>query len=184
MSNYKANAVSRNNIREYVFKIKKIVGLENKLYFPVVRFLDNILPVLIPDFQVEYPTIWEMGNLHGETYPSKNLIRIREDVYLGAVEGKGRDRLTIAHEIGHLFLHEDDAIALCRLDPGQKLKPYEDPEWQANAFGGELLAPSYLIKGMSETQVQSECGVSSAAARCQLKAAETMNIAIYRRWLI
>lgn len=37
----------------------------------------------------------------------------------GAVAGKGRDRLTIAHEIGHLFLHEDDAIALCRLEPGR-----------------------------------------------------------------
>ncbi len=170
MSNYKACAISRNDIRAYVHKIKSMVGLEKNLYFPVVQFLENILPILIPDFQVEYPTVAEMGNLHGETYPSRNLIRIREDIYLGAVAGKGRDRLTIAHEIGHLFLHEDDAIALCRLEPGQKLKPYEDPEWQANAFGGELLASSYLIKGMSETEVQTRCGVSAAAAHCQLKA--------------
>lgn len=169
MSNYKACAISRNDIRAYVHRIKSVVGLDNSLYFPVVRFLENILPFLIPDFQVEYPTIAEMGNLHGETYPSKNLIRIREDIYLGAVAGKGRDRLTIAHEIGHLFLHEDDAIALCRLEPGQKLKPYEDPEWQADAFGGELLAPSYLIKGMNETEVQARCGVSAAAAHCQLR---------------
>ncbi len=170
MSNYKACAISRNDIRAYVHKIKSMVGLEKNLYFPVVQFLENILPILIPDFQVEYSTVAEMGNLHGETYPSRNLIRIREDIYLGAVAGKGRDRLTIAHEIGRLFLHEDDAIALCRLEPGQKLKPYEDPEWQANAFGGELLASSYLIKGMSETEVQTRCGVSAAAAHCQLKA--------------
>lgn len=170
MSSYKACAISRNDIREYVYKIKCMAGLENRLYFPVVQFLENILPILIPGFQFEYLTAVEMGNLHGETYPSRNLIRIREDIYLGAVSGVGRDRLTIAHEIGHLFLHEDDAIALCRLEPGQRLKPYEDPEWQANAFGGELLAPSYLIKGMSEAEVQSKCGVSSAAARCQMKA--------------
>ena len=170
MSNYKACAISRNDIRAYVHKIKSMVGLEKNLYFPVVQFLKNILPILIPDFQVEYPTVAEMGNLHGETYPSRNLIRIREDIYLGAVAGKGRDRLTIAHEIGRLFLHEDDAIALCRLEPGQKLKPYEDPEWQANAFGGKLLASSYLIKGMSETEVQTRCGVSAVAAHCQLKA--------------
>jgi Zn-dependent peptidase ImmA (M78 family) len=75
----------------------------------------------------------------------------------------------VAHEVGHLFLHEDDAIALCRLDPCEKLKPYEDPEWQADAFGGELLASSYLIKRMSVYEVQIKCGVSSAAARCQLR---------------
>ncbi len=170
MSNYKACAISRKDIRAYVHEIKCTVGQENNLYFPVVQFLENILPVLIPDFQYEYPDVTEMGNLHGETFPSRNLIRIREDVYRGAVEGRGRDRMTIAHEIGHLLLHEDDSISLCRLDPGQKLKPYEDPEWQADAFGGELLASSYLIRGMSEEEVQSRCGVSSAAARCQLKA--------------
>lgn len=125
MSNYKACAISRNDIRAYVYRIKSIVGLENNLYFPVVQFLENILPILIPDFQVEYPTVAEMGNLHGETCPGRNLIRIREDIYLGAVAGKGRDRLTIAYEIGHLFLHKDDAIALCRLELGQKIKPYK-----------------------------------------------------------
>lgn len=170
MSNYKACATSRKHIRAYVYRLKRIVGLEDNLYFPVVKFLENILPFLIPDFQYEYPTIAEMGNLHGETYPGRNLIRIREDVYLGAIAGKGRDRMTIAHEIGHLFLHDDDAIALYRLDPGQKLKPYEDPEWQADAFGGELLASSHLIKGMSEAEVRSRCAISYAAAHCQLKA--------------
>lgn len=169
-SNYKACATSRDDIRAYVHGIKKMIGLENSLYFPVVKFLEHVLPMMISGFQYEYLALAEMGNLHGETFPSRNLIRIREDVYRGAVEGKGRDRMTIAHEIGHLLLHEDDAISLCRLDPGQKLKPYEDPEWQADAFGGELLASSYLIRGMSEVEVQSKCGVSSAAAHCQLRA--------------
>lgn len=170
MNCYKATGISRNDIRRYVRKIKKMVGLEDTLYFPILPFLENILPVLIPDFQLEIVPITEMGNKHGETYPSKNLIRIREDVYLRAATGEGRDRLTIAHEIGHLLLHEDTAIALCRLEPNQKLKPYEDPEWQADAFGGELLASSYLIQNMNEQQVQEKCGVSASAARCQLRA--------------
>lgn len=170
MNCYKATGISRNDIRRYIRKIKKMVGLEDTLYFPILPFLENILPVLIPDFQLEIVPITEMGNKHGETYPSKNLIRIREDVYLRAATGEGRDRLTIAHEIGHLLLHEDTAIALCRLEPNQKLEPYEDPEWQADAFGGELLASSYLIQNMNEQQVQEKCGVSASAARCQLRA--------------
>ena len=165
---YKADAISRDDIRRFVRSIKKLVGLEDELYFPILSFVENILPILVPDFQVEVVPESEMGNKHGETYPCKNLIRIREDIYLRAAAGEGRDRLTVAHEVGHLFLHEDDAIALCRLEPGEKLKPYEDPEWQADAFGGELLASSYLIVGMSQSEVERKCGVSSAAARVQL----------------
>lgn len=168
MNCYKASAVSRNQIREYVFYVKKKVGLEKELYFPILPFVENALPMLIPGYQFEVVPPIEMGNKHGETYPSKNLIRIREDVYLRAARGKGRDRLTIAHEVGHLFLHEDDAIALCRLAPNERLKPFEDPEWQADAFGGELLAPSYLIRSLSEDEVARMCGVSMSAAHVQL----------------
>lgn len=49
-----------------------------------------------------------MGAKHGETIPSENRIRIREDVYERACNGYGRDRLTMAHELGHLLLHRDD----------------------------------------------------------------------------
>ena len=90
-------------------------------------------------------------------------------MYLRAVSGEGRDRLTIAHEVGHLFLHDNDSIALCRLDPSEKLKPYEDPEWQANAFAGELLASSYLISEMTGGEVSKRCGVSASAAAIQLR---------------
>jgi len=172
MNRYKAAPISRDNIRKYVRELKRQVGLENQLYFPILPFVENVLPLIIEDFQLEIVPVSEMEGMHGETYPSKNLIRIREDVYLRAAAGEGRDRLTIAHEVGHLFMHEDDAIALCRLDPNEKLKPYEDPEWQADAFGGELLASSYLIKNMTVREIQGKCGVSSAAARVQLSKAK------------
>jgi Zn-dependent peptidase ImmA (M78 family) len=164
MSKYKAEPLSRNEIRRYVRKLKKSVGLEDTLMFPIVEFLENIIPMIIPDFQLEIVPKEDMGNKHGETYPSKNLIRIREDVYERAIAGVPRDRLTIAHEIGHLFLHENDAIALCRMEPGECIKVYEDPEWQANCFGGELLASYYLIKDMSEPEVMKSCNVSAEAA--------------------
>ncbi len=165
---YKAESVSRKEIRQYVRWLKRKIGMENELYFPVVQFLENVLPILIPDFQFEVAPIPEMENKHGETFPDKNFIRIREDVYLRAVLGKGRDRLTIAHEIGHLLMHGEGTVSMCRLEHGETLRSFEDPEWQANAFGGELLASSYLIKGMSVSEVQKQCGVSASAARVQL----------------
>ena len=165
---YKASALSRNQIRRHVQYIREQAGLENEIYFPILFYVENILPLLFPDFKFEIVQKEEMGSKHGETYPDKNIIRIREDVYEGAADGKGRDRLTVGHEVGHFFEHEEDSIVLCRLAPGQKLKPYEDPEWQADAFAGELLAPSNLIKNMSVEEVMLKCGVSEAAARNQL----------------
>lgn len=167
MNSYKADPISRNNIKNFVHKIKEITGFENDLYFPVVHFLEHVLPVLVPDFCLEIVPKNMMGSKHGETFPSKNLIRIREDIYLRACNGEGRDRLTIAHEIGHLFLHDNDSIALCRLEPGESIKPYEDPEWQADCFGGELLASSYLIKNLSVETIMNSCGVTRNAATVQ-----------------
>ena len=169
MTYYKAAPVSRNDIRRFVRKLKKISGFENVLYFPVIEFLENVLPMIIPDFQLEIVPQNEMGNKHGETFPNKNVIRIREDVYERAVAGEGRDRLTIGHEIGHLFMHEEESISLCRLEPGKRIPAYADPEWQADAFGGELLASSYLIRGMNAFEVSDRCGVSIKAATIQLR---------------
>ncbi len=77
MSKYKAEPLSRNDIRRYVRKLKKSVGLDDMLMFPIIEFLENIIPMIIPDFRLEIVPKEEMGINHGETYPSKNLIRIR-----------------------------------------------------------------------------------------------------------
>ena len=53
----------------------------------------------------------------------------------------------MAHELGHLLLHRVETITLAREDGD--IPPYKDPEWQANAFAGELLAPYEYIKDMS-----------------------------------
>ena len=168
MSCYKADPLSREYIRRFVHDLRREIGMENTLMFPIVQFVEHVLPILIPDFQFEIVPESEMGDKHGETYPSKNHMKIREDVYIRAINGEGRDRFTIAHEVGHLFLHEDDYVALCRLAPGKELRAFENPEWQADAFGGELLAPSYLIRWMTVAEVQEKCGVSASAAHTQL----------------
>lgn len=73
MNCYKADPVSRADIRRYVYMLKKKVGLEEELYFPILPFVENVLPMLIPDFQFQVVPVAEMGVKHGETYPSKNL---------------------------------------------------------------------------------------------------------------
>ncbi|WP_299142770.1 ImmA/IrrE family metallo-endopeptidase [uncultured Dialister sp.] len=168
---YKADPISRSDVRHYVRKLRKRLGYENILYIPIVEIMENILPLLIPDFNYEIVEKSKMGNKHGETDPDHHLIRIREDVYKGACNGNGRDRFTIAHEIGHLLFHQEMNITLCRVEGNNKERPkvYEDPEWQADVFAGELLAPSYLIREMTALKISESAQISMAAAKTQLR---------------
>ena len=110
----------------------------------------------------------DMPFKEGETIPGQNKIRIREDVYNAACDGNGRARFTVAHEIGHFLLHTPNSISLCRMEEDTKLRPFEDPEWQANTFASELLAPACLITGHTKTEIMGRCGLSEKAAKVAL----------------
>lgn len=103
--------------------------MSNCVYFPVIKFFELILPTLVEDFTYEIVEYSQMPDKEGETTPSQNIIRIREDVYEKAVQGDGRARFTILHEIGHLLMHDNDRVALCRKSKDAPLKAYEDLEW-------------------------------------------------------
>ena len=167
MTSFIAKSISRKQIRDYARYIRKLCNMENTIYFPVVKFLELVLPKLIDDFNLEIEERSIMMEKEGETIPSCNTIRIREDVYNKAATGDGRARFTILHEIGHLLLHDNENVALCRTPLGSRIKAYEDPEWQADAFSGELLMAEHLIKNMSVDEICEKCGASYAAAQCQ-----------------
>ena len=160
-----ATPVSRSDLRRMARQVRALADSEDALYFNIVRFVEQDLYKWDSEYEFEVVDKSTMGDCHGRTYPDKHKIEIREDVYENAVAGKGRDRLTIAHEVGHYMLHESENLALAR---AEVIPDYRDPEWQATAFGGELLVPSHLVQGMSEEEVAERCGVSLQSARYQL----------------
>ena len=170
MSKFPVAPASRQDIWKLVRNIRNNLGVEKKLYFDIVHFLEKVMPKIFPNFVLEICSEEEMGENHGETIPSEYKICIREDVYIGACKGKGRDRLTLAHEVGHFFMHDEGTIIYCRLAPNTKLPKFIDPDWQADVFAGELLAPSYLINGMDAQEVHKKCEVSMPCAERQLYA--------------
>ena len=50
---YIARPVSRFQIRKLAWEIRKAVGYENKPYFPIVEFMENIMPIMFKGFNYE-----------------------------------------------------------------------------------------------------------------------------------
>mgnify|MGYP003606304241 CR=1 FL=1 len=159
--------LSRKDIRDYARQIRRFANLENEYCFPILEFVENVLPVRFDDFVLEVCSCDEMGDCHGRALPEQSLIKIREDIYERAYNGEGRDRLTIAHELGHFLLHRPGKVSLARIPRGIAVPAYKDPEWQATAFAAELLMPANLIGGLSIYDISILCGVSLSAAQIQ-----------------
>ena len=152
-----------NDIRKICSKIRKLLGIPVDDPIDIVRLLEYKIHLLGIEFEIVPES--ELGMRHGESILGQNIIRIREDVYNRACEGHGRDRLTMAHELGHIILHQKEDIVLTRSEG--TIPPYMDPEWQANAFAGELLAPFQYIKHMEIFDISTKYGVSIEAASVQ-----------------
>lgn len=74
--------------------------------------------------------------------------------YIGVnvAESAVRQRFTIAHEFGHIFMHQHDSLSY---DPSVELIHFRDEhsatgadskEREANAFAAELLMPAEIVK--------------------------------------
>jgi len=90
--------------------------------------------------QIEY----ELIALPAQFYRDENLIIVKKD------EHRHRQRFSIAHELGHWFLHHNLAYDECT-DQGEPFDAFRRiVEYEANEFAGELLMPlpeiNHLLK--------------------------------------
>ena len=167
MSEYMVEGKSREELRDLAGAFREMFGLRETLYFPIVEILD-ILGVVFDDFNYEIVEDDILPiNIHADTDIRTGTVRIKQSVYDGACSGEGRDRMTIAHEIGHYFMLCRRGFHLERNFTNKKVPPFCDPEWQAKCFAGELLVPAHLVWGMSTDEIAKKCGVSYDAALIQ-----------------
>ncbi len=165
MSQMLAKPRSRKNIRKSVMILRNLVG--DKLFFDVIRFIEHKLPVFDPKLEFNIVPDKELPDAYAKAFPGVHRIDVRESVYEAAASGVGRDRFTLCHELGHYILHGPENISYPRV--ARKIKAYEDPEWQANTFAGELLAPTDKIKNLCIDEIVRVFGVSCMVAEIQKK---------------
>ena len=167
-TNYEVLPVSRRDLRGYAKYIRDSFGITT-IQFPVVEFLEvlngfGIYSDIIADEE------WDQcfgKNEHAEYNLVTHVISIKESVYERARRGYGRDRFTIAHEIAHAFLLDDEELKVAKVRGGQAIPLCRNPEWQADCLAGELLIPYHLCKEMSPEEIYVQCQVSFDAAKYQ-----------------
>lgn len=168
MYKYKAEPLSNEIIIDITQQLRKLLRCKPNTPLDIIAILEYAMPELDKNFDFVIKEASEMKlDTHAYTDPQLNQIVIRDDIYERARRGEGRDRFTIAHEIGHYILHNKNIIPLTRVYPNEKIKVYENIEWQADAFAGELLCPSCAIADMDILAISQVYGVSIKAATAQ-----------------
>jgi Zn-dependent peptidase ImmA (M78 family) len=159
---FEAPPRSGDNIEDLADAIRKMFGLEDETYFPIVAFVEKALPLLVEGLEFDVIEASEMSNRMGAVNPVTRQFYLREDVYDAAVAGQPRHRFTLAHESGHAIMHVG---TLNRMSPSAKPITFRDPEWQANKFAAALLMPRHLVKKRkSIDEIMQRFGVSREAA--------------------
>ena len=176
MSEFYAQSVSREDMRQIAYLIRKKFGYLDVWKIPVDLLLDQLCEAFHElSYEIVSDDEWDDTSAHADTDIFEHTIRIRESIYNRACDGIGRDRMTIAHEMAHYILICVTGVKLYSRG-NRKVEAYNDPEWQAKCLAAELLIPYYKLKALkrrpSVDYIINLCGVSSEAAEYQLQYVE------------
>ncbi|WP_295175020.1 ImmA/IrrE family metallo-endopeptidase [uncultured Brevundimonas sp.] len=170
MSDMKAIATPRStdSIRHMAHVIRDAVGYRDLAKIHAEHLLEVALPTVMPNFIYDIRTAKEMAGADGYAAPDRDYIAIREDVYFRARNGSGMDLFTVAHELGHLILHQSENMVLRRSASPPAI--FAQPEWQADTFAAEFLMDLRKIRPDDDaTMIQRRFSVSVTAARRRIK---------------
>lgn len=156
-----AHPLSKQAIETYAEYIRKQTQCTS-CYMDIVGFIEFVIPKLDPTFDYEYVEDEMLpAGVYAYYDPGENKLYVLNSVYVRASEGVGRDRFTLAHEVGHYLLHYD-GLAYARSTT--EIPAYCNPEWQANTFASAFLIPKSLTMSMSVEEIVDTCKVSYQAA--------------------
>lgn len=139
----KTNPLSLKDIKDMAGRIRKEYGVLPLDCFPIFDYLNHL-------FENNYLSIQYIEN--DDPYLDKNtpaiyntvdnFIYMKEEVLKEYDEGNFRANFTLAHELFHYLQTQVFKFKFIEV---QDCYPYEDTEWQANQFAGELLLPEEAL---------------------------------------
>ena len=173
MSRYRIEPKSRKDLRAIALRIREAFGLRDCLYFPIVDFMEHMMPKMFDNYNWEIIDDDELPTNQDAVTVIENgfgTVRIKQSVYDGACDGDGQHRMTIAHEVvGHFIPMCVLGFEFYRSYGDEEIEAYRDPEWHAKCLAGEFMMAYHLVGEDKPKQLMEKCGVSQSAARYQRK---------------
>jgi Zn-dependent peptidase ImmA (M78 family) len=106
-------------------------------------------------------------------------LHVDREIWELAELGEPEARFIIAHEVGHLVLHDHNAKAFSN-DPNYQIKFAENEhsaEWQANIFAYYFLLPTHIVIAFGNIQeLTASCGVNKRLAEERYEAVMWANL--------
>jgi Zn-dependent peptidase ImmA (M78 family)/transcriptional regulator with XRE-family HTH domain len=156
--------LSTSAIRSFAEKVRSVFVDEDQIEFPIMNVIEFKLEMILDGFYLDVRDAESMSDDEGRLMVTGKgiALALREDVYLGAWGGNGRDRFTASHEVAHLLMHR--AVTMPRMREDHE-KIFIDAEWQADTFAGTLLmSPRHLDRFSDSDHAAKLCGMTGAAA--------------------
>lgn len=173
MAKYSVRGMSRKEIRDYANKIRKIFKIDFLNFIDMPKLLDLISIAFVKlNLNFNYEIREENDQIFEDyeeafTCMKTGTIYFKKSVIENACRHKyNRGAFTIAHELGHFFLHYFQVdVKLSRISEDESVPIYKDPEWQANTFASELLMPFEQCINLDEQMIRKKYHVSRQAAK-------------------
>ncbi len=172
MDKYIVSGLKIIDIRLFVQNLKKLLKLPDYEYVNIVKILD-IISVLFSQIGLPFNYIVKIDddpifekNEEAFTDMKTGIIYFKESVIENACRKRyHRSSFTIAHELGHYFLHYlNDNVKLSRVSSDTEVPVYKSPEWQADVFAAEFLMPFDRCKDMAIAEIRREYHITRKAA--------------------
>lgn len=142
----KTNPLSISDIEKIAYIIRRIFKISNDEAFPIfdileffyekgaltIQYLDNDDPIFEKDTPAKYN-------------PIDNFIYLKTSVLEEIENCEYRSNFTLAHEFFHFIQFH---VLKFEFEEVDKCLSYEDPEWQANEFAGQLLIPKTYLEAV------------------------------------
>lgn len=159
-------ARSRVDIETLARDVRGLFGINGDDRASMLPLLEHVLPEVMDGYEFRVVEDGAIGTAEAITDFMKPIITFTNSVYQRLRVANGRARFTAAHELGHLLMHTGRGVGYAR----GNVKPYQCPEWQADAFAGAFMMPSNGFRGLSSVdEAAALFGVSRSAAQTRAK---------------
>lgn len=166
----KSFPLSTKKIRGIALIIRRMFEPDDSKPIDVVEAFDYLSVHSSTKCPFSYLVVPNDSKLLHEREEAKTLVNngqvlVREWVWDAACKKKQcRAIFTLAHELGHFILTVALGVQLSRVSDEAAIKPFEDPEWQADTFASEFLMPFDQCIGKTSEEISVLFNVSMSCA--------------------